>query len=434
MQVGGVRRFDRSSTRAAVLAAPAEKAQMKRIVIFIAGMAAGIVAIVAVAAIAGWPVSLTADHDHAGKSHAARDAHDHEDGPQRIALTEQQIADAAITLAQAKGGTLRRHFLAPGSLIPDADHVARVSVRVLATVAELPKKLGDSVAKGEIVAVIESREVAEAKSEYLAARVTDELRQTLFNRQKVLVETRAVSENEFLRTQLTANEARIKLDSARQKLFALGLSDSEIADLPNQPPESLRKQYLRAPISGRISERRVDLGGLIGREGQESELFVIVNLDAIWVDLAVSPEDIASVREGVPVSISAIGIDEKASARVIFVSPLLDRETRNARVIASLPNPDHRWKPGAFVTAEIPLGDEVSKVIVPRGALQTIKGNPTLFVRQVEGFEARQVRTGREDDDDVEILSGLAPGETYAVANTFTLKAELEKAEAEHEH
>jgi cobalt-zinc-cadmium efflux system membrane fusion protein len=403
---------------------------MKRILLFVAGMAAGIAGIVAVAAMTGWPVSLTADHDHAERSHAAKDAHDHEDGPQRIALSERQIGDAGITLVEAKGGTLRRHFLAPGSLIPDADHIARVAVRVLATVAELRKKLGDSVEQDEIVAVIESRDVAEAKSEYLAARVTNELRQTLYNRQKVLVETRAVSENEFLRTQLTAHEARIKLDSTRQKLFALGLSEAEIADLPNQPPESLRKQFLRSPIAGRISERRVDLGGLIGREGQESELFVIVNLDNIWVDLAVSPEDIAAVREGVPVSIRAIGSDGEAAAKIIFVSPLLDRETRNARVIASLPNPDHRWKPGAFVTAEVPIGDQPSKVIVPRSALQTIKGAPTLFVRDADGFEARQVKTGREDDDDIEILGGLAPGETIAIANTFTLKAELEKAEA----
>jgi membrane fusion protein, heavy metal efflux system len=408
---------------------------MKRILLFVAGMAAGIAGIVAVAAMTGWPVSLTADHDHAERSHAAKDAHDHEDGPQRIALSEQQIGDAGITLVEAKGGTLRRHFLAPGSLIPDADHIARVAVRVLATVAELRKKLGDSVEQDEIVAVIESRDVAEAKSEYLAARVTNELRQTLYNRQKVLVETRAVSENEFLRTQLTAHEARIKLDSTRQKLFALGLSEAEIADLPNQPPESLRKQFLRSPIAGRISERRVDLGGLIGREGQESELFVIVNLDNIWVDLAVSPEDIAAVREGVPVSIRAIGSDGEAAAKIIFVSPLLDRETRNARVIASLPNPDHRWKPGAFVTAEVPIGDQPSKVIVPRSALQTIKGAPTLFVRDADGFEARQVKTGREDDDDIEILGGLAPGETIAIANTFTLKAELEKAEAsERDH
>jgi cobalt-zinc-cadmium efflux system membrane fusion protein len=256
----------------------------------------------------------------------------------------------------------------------------------------------------------------------------------LFVRQKVLVETRAVSENEFLRTQLTANDAQIKLDGARQKLFALGLSEDEIADLPNQPPETLRKQFLRAPISGRVSERRVDLGGLIGREGQESELFVIVNLDDIWVDLAVSPEDIAAVREGGPITVRAIGTGDEAGAQVIFVSPLLDRETRNARVIATMPNSDHRWKPGTFVTAEVPLGDAPSKLLVPRAALQTIKGKPTLFVRDATGFEARPVRTGREDDDDVEILLGLAAGETIAVANSFTLKAELEKSEAEEGH
>jgi len=403
---------------------------MKRIVVFVAGAAAGIAALVGTAELTGWPAALRAGYDHAGAARSETHAEDHGSGPRRVALDEQQIRDAAITLAPAQGGTLRRHFLAPGSLIPDADHVARVSVRVLATVAELRKKLGDSVEQGEIVAAIESRDVAEAKSEYLGARVTNELRQTLLSRQRPLIESHAVSENEFLRTQNTANEAQIRLDSARQKLFALGLSEDEIADLPNQPVATLRKQFLRAPIAGRISERRVDVGGLIGREGQESELFVIVNLDDVWVDLAVSPEDIAAVREGGSVSIRAIGIDEEVSARIIFVSPLLDRETRNARVIASLPNPDHRWRPGTFVTAEIPLGDAPSRVIVPRGALQTIKGAQMLFVRDANGFEARQVRTGREDDDNVEIVSGLAPGETIAVANTFTLRAELEKADA----
>jgi membrane fusion protein, heavy metal efflux system len=406
---------------------------MKRILLFVAGMAAGIAAIIALAAATGWPVSLSAGRDHAETAPHARDAHDN--GPRRVALSEQQILDSGITLEQANGGTLKRHFLAPGSLVPDANLIARVSVHVLGTVSELRKKLGDSVEKDEIVAAIESREVADAKSEYLAARVTNELRQTLFNRQRGLLESRAVSENEFLRTQLAANEAQIKLDGARQKLFALGLSESEIADLPNQPPESLRRQYLRSPISGRVSERRVDLGGLTGRGGPESELFVIVNLDDIWVDLAVSPEDIASVREGSPVSIRAIGIEGEAAAKIIFVSPLLDRETRNARVIASLPNPDNRWRPGTFVTAEVSLGDDASKVIVPRKALQTVKGAATLFVRDAGGFEARQVKTGREDDDNVEIVSGLAPGETIAIANTFTLKAELEKAEAsEGEH
>ncbi|MBR1160481.1 efflux RND transporter periplasmic adaptor subunit [Bradyrhizobium elkanii] len=405
---------------------------MKRVVLFFAGVAAGIALVVAAAGWIGWPVRFPAATQETATTDTKTEAR-HE-APGHIELSEDQVREAGITFAQASGGMLKRHFLAPGSLIPDADHIGRVSVRVLATVTELRKRLGDVVEKGEIVAAIESREVADAKSEYLAARLTNDLQQTLYARQKTLVETRIVSENEFLRTRLTANDAQIKLDGARQKLFALGLSESEIADLPNQPPESLRTQFLRAPISGRVSERRVDLGGLIGREGQESELYVIVNLDDIWVDLAVSPEDIGAVREGVSVKIRAIGTEDEANAGVIFVSPLLDRETRNARVIATMPNKDHRWKPGTFVTAEVPLSGAPSTVIVSKKALQTIKGTPTVFVRDADGFEARSVRTGREDDDDIEIVAGLTAGETIAVQNTFTLKAEFEKDEAEHDH
>ncbi|QPF82332.1 efflux RND transporter periplasmic adaptor subunit [Bradyrhizobium genosp. L] len=406
---------------------------MKRVVLFSTGVGAGVALVVLVAGSIGWPVKLPDAVPEAltassPKPEAKRESSGH------IALSEDQLRDAGIGLAQVNGGTLRRHFLALGSLIPDADHIGRVSVRVLATVTELRKRLGDSVEKGEIVAAIESREVADAKSEYLAARLTNDLQQTLYARQKTLVESRTVSENEFLRTRLMANDAQIKLDGARQKLFALGLSDGEIADLPNQPPESLRTQFLRSPIAGRVSERRVDLGGLIGREGQESELYVIVNLDDIWVDLAVSPEDIGAVSEGVAVNIRAIGTEDQASADVIFVSPLLDRETRNARVIATVPNRNHRWKPGTFVTAEVPLAGSPSAVIVSKQAIQTVKGTPTVFVRDAGGFEARSVRTGREDDDDVEIAAGLAAGETIAVRNTFTLKAELEKDDAEHDH
>jgi cobalt-zinc-cadmium efflux system membrane fusion protein len=349
---------------------------MKRVVVFFAGVAAGIALVVVAAGWIGWPAKFPATTRQTAATHTKTEA-SHE-APGHIELSEDQIRDAGMTFAQAGGGMLKRHFLAPGSLIPDADHIGRVSVRVLATVTELRKRLGDVVEKGEIVAAIESREVADAKSEYLAARLTNDLQQTLYARQKTLVETRIVSENEFLRTRLTANDAQIKLDGARQKLLALGLSESEIADLPNQPPESLRTQFLRAPISGRVSERRVDLGGLIGREGQESELYVIVNLDDVWVDLAVSPEDINAVREGVSVKIRAIGTEDEASADVIFVSPLLDRETRNARVIATMPNRDHRWKPGTFVTAEVPLSGAPSTVIVPKKAIQTIKGTPTV--------------------------------------------------------
>jgi len=307
-------------------------------------------------------------------------------------------------------------------------------VRLLGTVVELRKRLGDPVEQNEVVAVIESREVADAKSEYLAARVTDELQQTLFARATSLWQGKVVTENDYLRARASAQDARVKFDTARQKLFTLGLNEEQIAALPSQPAASLRRQELRSPITGRIAERRVDLGALVGREGQESELYVVVDLSELWADLAVAPADLPAIREGEEITVIVGASSERVPARIMFVSPLLDRDTRVARVVASVANPGHLFRPGSFVTAEIPLSRAHVEVLVPKAALQTINGERVVFVRTERGFEARQVATGREDDQAVEIVSGLFAGERIAVGNTFVLKAELGKAQAEHQH
>jgi membrane fusion protein, heavy metal efflux system len=367
---------------------------------------------------------------------AARDAegddHHHDEGS--IKLSDRQIAVAGIETEQAKAGVLSRRRLVPGLITPNGDRIARVAVRLLGTVVELRKRLGDPVERNEVVAVIESREVADAKSEYLAARLTDELQQTLFARATSMWQAKVKTENDYLRARTTAQDARVKFDTARQKLFTLGLSEEQIAALPNQPAASLRLQEVRSPIAGRIAERRVDLGALVGREGQESELYVVVDLSELWVQLAVAPTDLVAIREGQEITIAVGPSGERAQARIMFISPLLDRDTRTARVVASLANPDHVFRPGSFVTAEIPLSQDHAEVVVPKAALQTIKGERVVFVRNEQGFEARSVVLGREDDRATEIVSGLSAGETIAVSNTFTLKAELGKAEAEREH
>jgi membrane fusion protein, heavy metal efflux system len=366
---------------------------------------------------------------------AARDAerydHHHDEGP--IKLRDGQIEAAGIEIQAANAGVLSRRRLVPGLITPNGDRIARVAVRLLGTVVELRKRLGDPVERNEVVAVIESREVADAKSEYLAARLTDELQQTLFARATSMWQAKVKTENDYLRARTTAQDARVKFDSAQQKLFTLGLSEEQIAALPNQPAASLRLQEVRSPIAGRIAERRVDLGALVGREGQESELYVVVDLSELWVDLAVSPADLPAIREDQEITVAVGPSGERAQARIMFISPLLDRDTRTARVVASLANPDHIFRPGSFVTAEIPLSKDNVDVVVSKAALQTIKGDRVVFVRNDHGFEVRKVSIGREDDRAVEIVSGLSAGETIAINNTFILKAELGKAEAEHQ-
>ena len=347
-----------------------------------------------------------------------------------VKLTERQIEFGQFAIAEAQSGVLAKRIRVPGSIIPSGDHIARVAVRLLGTVAELRKRLGDPVEAGEVIAVIESREVADAKSEYLAARLVFDLQQTLFNRSTKLFEGKVLSENDYLRARTTFEDARVKVESARQKLFALSLTAEQIEALPQQPVETLRRQELRAPITGRVAERRVELGSLVGREGQESELFVIADLSVVWADLAVSPSDLSGVREGQPITLSSGSGGEPSPATIMFISPLLDKETRAARVVASVDNAARTWRPGAFISAEIPIAEVSASVVVPKTALQTIKGQNHVFVRTGDGFDMRDVGVGREDDRAVEITSGLRAGERVATRNTFVLKADLGKSEA----
>jgi cobalt-zinc-cadmium efflux system membrane fusion protein len=182
-----------------------------------------------------------------------------------------------------------------------------------------------------------------------------------------------------------------------------------------------------------VAERRVELGSLVGREGQESELFVIVDLNVVWAELAVSPSDLATIHEGQTISITAGTDDESSPATIMFVSPLLDKDTRFARVVASVDNATRKWRPGAFITAAIPTDEAPAALVVSKTALQSLKGDTVVFVRTSDGFEARRVDVGRQDVRLAEVTNGLTVGERIATTNTFILKAELGKAEVEHD-
>ncbi|WP_445220991.1 efflux RND transporter periplasmic adaptor subunit [Bradyrhizobium sp. Pa8] len=347
--------------------------------------------------------------------------------PAVIVMDDERIKLADIELREAAPASIARRLSVPGTIVPDSGRVSHVSVKLSGTVAELRKNIGDNVAKGEILAVLESREVAEAKSEYLSAKLSNELQQDLTARDKSLLEGRAVPEQQYIKSRNAAAQTEMRFGITRQKLMALGVSDAEISALPQAADGTLRSQNIRAPISGRIAERRVEQGTAVGRDSLETELFVIVDLSQVWVDLSVSSTDLPLVREGQTVDIALRGVAETGVGEIVFVSPLLDKETRAARVVAALPNPDGRWRPGSFVTAGIAVERRDVPVAVPFSAVQTVDGRKALFVRTKEGFEKRDVVVGRRDGPLVEIVSGLSAGDTIAASNTFSLKAELSK-------
>ena len=323
-----------------------------------------------------------------------------------IKMQPEQAARQDITLAQVEGGTLARHLTVPGTITPDADRIARVPARVVGTVAEMRKRLGDFVRKGEVVAVLDSREVADAKSEYLTTTVKAELEKTNFDRQQALWDKRISAESAFLNARAVYTEAQLRVDLARQKLSALGLNAGEVAtsakkDETTPNLSSLRQYELRSPLTGRVVERKVDVGTTVGGQGDPADLYAVADLSSVWSELAVPTTELAKVKEGARVVVvpSQSDEDKRAEGKIVFVSPILNPDTRSARVIVALPNKDMTWRPGTFVTAEVEIAQDEVAVRVPKAALQTIDGKRVAFVRTPEGFEKRNVEVGRTDDE-----------------------------------
>ena len=343
-----------------------------------------------------------------------------------VRLTPAQIETSKISVKAVGPGDIARQLTAPGAVTPDPDKLARVAAKVAGVVEELRKRLGDNVVRGETIAIIDSREVAEAKSEYLAALANYDLQNVLFQREKGLFEKKITAEQMFLKAKATFMEAKVKLDLARQKLAALDMSEQEISALPSQPIADLRRKEIRAPISGRIIERLVSIGQPVGGEGQAKELYVISDLSVVEVELAVPAADLGLMREGQDVRIQ--NADGRVmQGKVTYVNAMITKETRSGNVRARFPNPDFALRPGSLLDAEISLKEARVKLKVPRAAVMMIDGKPNVFVRTPDGFARREVELGRGDDASVEVVSGLKQGEEIAVSNVFLLKAELGK-------
>lgn len=138
------------------------------------------------------------------------------EGPEGVVvMSPERVAAAGITVAPAAGGPLTRKLTVPGVIAMDADRIGRVAARVIGTVTELNKRLGDPVTKGETIAVLDSREVAEAKSELLASLVNHELQSTLFEREQSLWDKKISAEQQYLRARNTFSEVALRVDLAR---------------------------------------------------------------------------------------------------------------------------------------------------------------------------------------------------------------------------
>lgn len=194
--------------------------------------------------------------------------------------------------------------------------------------------------------------------------------------------------------------------------------------------QTLQIYEVRTSRPGLITNRHATVGESVQAD---EPLFILMDFTDVWADFTAFQRDSGSLEVGQPVTIFVSGREVPISSTLRFISPVVDEDTQSRVVRAVISNPDGRLAPGAFVTGEIATGEFNVPVAVTVDAIQTIDGKSVVFIADGDRFTKRDVRTGRTDGSFTEVLSGVKAGERYASGNTFILKAELGKGEAEHE-
>jgi len=336
----------------------------------------------------------------------------------KIALTNEQVKIAGIALGRPAAGSDGALQL-PATIEGDPQATQAVSAAIGGRVVALNRNLGQTIGRGQTLAIIESREAAQLQGEVHATRARLALANSNLAREERLFAQRVSPEQDVIAARTAATEARIAYQLAQQQVSAAGGGGGQ-----------LNRIAIAAPISGQVIARSVVLGQTVAAD---AELYRIANLLSVSLSLNLQPADAGRIRPGAIVSVSAPG--RQAIGKISFVSPALDPATKLVPAIAILDNRTGQWRVGEAVTASVALAgaDGDASISVPSTAIQTVEGKSVVFVRTKEGFEVVPVVLGDRAGANVIIRTGLKGTEQIAITNSFALKAEIGKGEAAHE-
>lgn len=195
--------------------------------------------------------------------------------------------------------------------------------------------------------------------------------------------------------------------------------------------QSLQPYEVKSLISGVVVKRHASVGEFVA---EDANIFIVADLSKVIVDLFVFEPDFKQVGVGQKIEIEVPHLNEVHSSTVSFVSSVVDESTQSKFVRGELDNSDGHFYPGQFVTGDLITKEVEVALAVRASALQSIEGEEVVFVKHGAHFEPEKVVIGMRDREWVEITKGLKPNDLYAVGNSFIIKAELGKSEAEHEH
>ena len=395
---------------------------VRNILLLIGGLAVFGVIVAAFAGAFSSPSDVAGGDAHA---HEEEGAHEGEKGG-HVELSPAALKNAGIEVVAAGPGEVNVTLSLPGEVSLNQETLAHVTPRVAGAAREVRKQVGELVKKGELLATIDSRDLAEVQRDFLATKERLTLAEATFERAELLKKENISADKDYLAAKQALAEAKIEHRSAAQKLQASG----------GAAPGG--GYALVAPLTGTIIEKHINVGEVLN---EETKAFTIADLSTIWVNVTVYAKDLPRVAAGQTAEVRAEGIAEPAQGTIAYLGQIVGEQTRSATARIVLKNPGPAWRPGLFATAEVVIDSGPAAVVINDEAVQTVEGAEVVFVQEGDGFEARPVKLGRvgytadpKSGRVIEILEGLKAGDRYVAKNSFTLKAELGKSEAGHEH
>lgn len=197
-----------------------------------------------------------------------------------------------------------------------------------------------------------------------------------------------------------------------------------------QSNESLEEYTAASPLGGIVLTRDARWGEVAGT----APLMVVADLTSVWADLDAFAKHLPRLKSGQRVEIEDLDGLVSAQGTISRIDPQALHASQSVKARVTLENPAGRWRPGQFVRAAVTVNETNVPLAVRTSALQGFRDFTVVFAQVGDVYEVRMLEVGRRDDEWVEVLDGLEPGERYVVENSFLVKADIEKSGASHDH
>jgi cobalt-zinc-cadmium efflux system membrane fusion protein len=362
----------------------------------------------------------------AAAPHEAADAHVN---PNEVKVEEAMLRDLRVTTAAVESRTGAEAVTLLGELAVDERNYAEVGVPVPARAMRLMAGAGDQVREGQMLVELQSPELGKLRAEYVSAQARLTLAEGALKRKRDLAIEKIVPQREVQEAETDTTQAQAALRSASAALTALGVPPSASGDAESRDAATFG---LRSPVAGTVLERNIVQGQMLD---PATPAFRIANLATLWLTVHAFERDAVRIAKGASARLTFSALPgEQFPGVVSLLGGQVARESRTIPIRIDVRNQRGLLRPGMSASATVPVGVSTSWVLtVPVAAVQRVRNEWCVFLpRDASTFEIRKIGRGRDLGDEVEVLSGLTPGEKIVVEGAFLLKSQAEKGEAVH--